>query len=135
MNSLLAEFIIEARDLLESSNAHLLALEKKPDDAEAINICFRAMHTLKGDSGLVDLPEITRLLHAAEDVLDGVRGKTLTLGAETIDLLLQVTDCVSGWLDRLEGAGQMPSSATADSAPLISRLRAMLTAGETRDGV
>ncbi len=127
MNSLLNEFIAEARELLDDTNVNLLALEKDPDDVEIINTSFRAMHTLKGDSGLVGLPEITRLLHAAEDVLDGVRQKTIVFRREIIDILLQVVDCVGGWIDHLDESELLPKNAAEQAAPLITRLRGFTT--------
>jgi two-component system chemotaxis sensor kinase CheA len=127
MSSLLADFILEARELLEDTNANLLALEKDPDNAEIVNTSFRAMHTLKGDSGLVGLPEITRLLHAAEDVLDGIRQNTLAFRADIADALLQVADCVTGWLDHLEDTERLPAGATEEAAPLIARLHGFLS--------
>ncbi len=126
MSSLLADFILEARELLEDTNTNLLALEKDPDNAEIVNTSFRAMHTLKGDSGLVGLPEITRLLHAAEDVLDRIRQNTLVFHADIVDALLQVADCVGGWLNHLQDSGHLPDGANAEAAPLIARLHGFL---------
>jgi two-component system chemotaxis sensor kinase CheA len=130
MNSLLVEFIAEARELLDDTNVNILALEKQPDDAEIINTSFRAMHTLKGDSGLVGLPEVTHLLHAAEDVLDGVRQKNVVFTRDIIDGLLQVVDCVGGWLDHLDETEKLPVTAAEQSAPLITRLRSFTTGVE-----
>jgi two-component system chemotaxis sensor kinase CheA len=135
MNSLLNEFIAEARELLDDTNANLLALEKEPDNAEIINTSFRAMHTLKGDSGLVGLPEITHLLHAAEDVLDGVRQKTIVFERDIIDVLLQVVDCVGGWLDHLDETETLPETAAEQSAPLAARLRGFTVDVDTPNAV
>lgn len=47
-SQLLQGFIEEARDLSQQAEEYLLQLDQQPDDAEAINGLFRAMHTLKG---------------------------------------------------------------------------------------
>ncbi|WP_277980703.1 Hpt domain-containing protein [Sphingomonas phyllosphaerae] len=51
---LLTRFVEEARELLQAAAAGLLVLERAPDDDAAINEVFRAVHTLKGSSGLFD---------------------------------------------------------------------------------
>ena len=65
MNELLIQFVAEAGDLLREAGEDLLALERAPDNEEAINRLFRSVHTLKGSSGLFDVPPLTRILHAA----------------------------------------------------------------------
>ena len=67
MTPLLEQFLSEARDFLQSIGERLLQLEATPGDSALIDELFRLVHTLKGNSGLFDLPELTRVLHAAED--------------------------------------------------------------------
>jgi len=49
--SLMARFIPEARELVASSSAGLLKLERAPSDADVVNEVFRAVHTLRGPPG------------------------------------------------------------------------------------
>jgi two-component system chemotaxis sensor kinase CheA len=102
MNELLAQFVIEARELLEEAAADLLALERAPDDEGAINRVFRSVHTLKGSSGLFDARPLTEVLHAAEDIFQAVREHTLALRPEMVDLALKALDQVGLWIDQLE---------------------------------
>ena len=65
MNALLAQFIPEARDLIDRAASGILELETRPHDSAILNDVFRAVHTLKGSSGLFDVGPLTRLVHAA----------------------------------------------------------------------
>jgi two-component system chemotaxis sensor kinase CheA len=102
MNDLLAQFVVEARELLEEAAADLLALERAPDDEAAVNRVFRSVHTLKGSSGLFDARPLTEVLHAAEDIFQAVREHTLGLKPEMVDLALKALDQVGLWIDQLE---------------------------------
>ena len=108
MNALLAQFIPEARDLLEQAGAGMLALEQDASSQSVINDVFRAVHTLKGSSGLFDVAPLTRLVHAAEDLLGEVRTGELALNSDIVDRLLDSLDVVGRWIDALEAREQLP---------------------------
>ncbi|BBH64217.1 hypothetical protein ACTI_09020 [Actinoplanes sp. OR16] len=126
MNPLLAQFLAESNDLLASVDEGLLQLERDPGDPELVNEVFRAAHTFKGSSGLFDFPELTRLTHAAEDLLDAVRGGRLALDSGMTDDLLAAFDLIRGWLAHVTAHERLPSSAGTDAAGLITKLRAPL---------
>ncbi|MFC4068039.1 chemotaxis protein CheA [Actinoplanes subglobosus] len=130
MNPLLAQFLAEANDLLAQVDEGLLQLERVPGDPELVNEVFRAAHTFKGSSGLFDFPELTRLTHAAEDLLDAVRGGRLALDSQMTDDLLAAFDLIRGWLAHVTAHERLPSNAGADAAGLISRLRSPLGGGD-----
>ncbi|MBI5112219.1 MAG: chemotaxis protein CheA [Rhodovulum sp.] len=129
-NALLARFIPEARDLLQSSASGLLRLEKNPTDATAINEVFRAVHTLKGSSGLFDAMALTRLVHAAEDLLGEVRSAKRELDSDMVDMLLDSLDQVSAWIDDLERHERLPADADRVCKDVVTRLRAHCTQTE-----
>ncbi|MEV4346195.1 chemotaxis protein CheA [Actinoplanes sp. NPDC049596] len=126
MNPLLAQFLAEAADLLTQVDEGLLQLERDPGDPELVNEVFRAAHTFKGSSGLFDFPELTRLTHAAEDLLDAVRGGRLNLDSGMTDDLLAAFDLIRGWLAHVTQHERLPASAGADAAVLITKLRGPL---------
>ncbi|XVU24039.1 chemotaxis protein CheA [Actinoplanes sp. CA-054009] len=126
MNPLLAQFLAEAADLLTQVDEGLLQLERDPGDPELVNEVFRAAHTFKGSSGLFDFPELTRLTHAAEDLLDAVRGGKLALDSGMTDDLLAAFDLIRGWLAHVTQHERLPASAGSDAAVLITKLRAPL---------
>ncbi len=125
--SLLEQFVSETRDLLEEIARGLLELEKNPGDAEGVNAVFRAAHTIKGSSGLFEgAAPLTRVVHAAEDVLDAVRDGRLTLDPDRVDLLLEAFDRVNQWVDDLEASEALPAGAEGVARELSGRLRALL---------
>ena len=73
MNPLLEQFLSESRDFLQSIGETLMLLEADPDNVELMATLFRMVHTLKGNSGLFDFPEMTRVLHAGEVLSNIVR--------------------------------------------------------------
>ncbi len=134
MTTLLERFIPEAREQLEGAAAGLLKLERDPSDAGLVNEVFRAVHTLKGASGLFDVPGLTRLLHAGEDLLGAVRANQLTLDPAMVDVLLDALDRVSAWVDELERHGRLPDDAEGVSVDLSRRLRVLLPDGDEATG-
>lgn len=129
MNPLLAQFISESRDLLEQASNGFLALEKNPADQSCIDEIFRAVHTIKGSSGLFEeLATFTSLIHAAEDLLDQIRDGEIKLTRETTDLFLDTLDLVSAWLDSIEDNSWLPAKAERSSERLIAALREKLRA-------
>jgi two-component system chemotaxis sensor kinase CheA len=85
----LATFAQESEELLLDMEEGLLALEVAPDDAETINRVFRAMHTIKGSSGLFGFNDIVSFTHEAESVLDRVRQGERDIDVELISIVRQ----------------------------------------------
>jgi two-component system chemotaxis sensor kinase CheA len=123
VNPLLQQFLIEARDYLEQIAHKLLLLEETPEDDAIIDEIFRLAHTLKGNSGLFDMPSLTSVLHAAEDVLDRVRDHALMIDPELTDALLAAVDFVNRLLDDVEATGAVPARYADDAAELAGALR------------
>ena len=73
MSALEDQFVAEARELIRQATDNLIALERDGMSPERIDNVFRAFHTLKGSAGVVELPAMSVVLHAAEDLLDSVR--------------------------------------------------------------
>lgn len=99
------EFIAEAEELLEESQRLILEVQDTYQSGlnpDTINALFRAMHTLKGVSGLFGVQGITTLSHALETLMDDVRLGKLEVTADVVnflfknlDILKDITDCVS----------------------------------------
>ena len=126
MSDLEDQFVAEARELIRQATDNLIALERDGMSSERIDSVFRAFHTLKGSAGVVELPAMSIVLHAAEDLLDSVRHGTLGAGAEIVDAALACLDQVSRWVDNFETAGSLPSQAGEDSRAMAQRLRSFL---------
>ncbi|NJA89964.1 chemotaxis protein CheA [Rhodocyclus tenuis] len=127
MNPLLTQFLSEARDFLQSIAEKLMQLESAPNDSEAMNELFRAVHTLKGNSGLFDFPEMTRVLHAGEDLLDAVREEHLAYSRALADQLLDAMDFVGMLCDEIESQGAIGAQHASVGAELAAALREFMT--------
>jgi two-component system chemotaxis sensor kinase CheA len=92
LDSAIETFAEEAQELLIEMENALLALEVTPDDSEMINSLFRAMHTIKGSSGLFGFNVIVEFTHEAETILDQVRNNEKTLDYTLISVLLDCKD-------------------------------------------
>ncbi|WP_250956946.1 chemotaxis protein CheA [Rhizobium sp. CG5] len=130
---MLQQFLTEGRDFLEQIGQKLLVLEESPGDEAAVGELFRFVHTLKGNSGLFDLPILTRVVHAAEDLLDRVRDHELTVTPELTDDLLSATDFVGQLLDEIEDSASIPDTYLPEATDLIERLRSLLPEREDFD--
>jgi two-component system chemotaxis sensor kinase CheA len=120
-SSLLEQFLSEGRDCLQGIGEKLMQLENRPDDAGLMTELFRLVHTLKGNSGLFEFPEMTRVLHAGEDLMDAVRNGRMAFSREIADLLLDAMDFVGMLCDEIEangrsGTAHISTSATASAA-------------------
>jgi two-component system chemotaxis sensor kinase CheA len=123
VNPLLQQFLVEARDFLEQIGQKLLLLEETPDDEAIIGEIFRFVHTLKGNSGLFDMPSLTSVVHAAEDILDRVREHSMSMDAELTDTLLEATDFIATLLDDIEDAGVISAPNAKKAASFVAALR------------
>lgn len=73
----------------------LLALERPNAEADQLELCMRAAHSLKGAARIVGLDVGVRIAHAMEDCFVAAQQGRLTLSAEHIDQLLSGTDLLS----------------------------------------
>jgi two-component system chemotaxis sensor kinase CheA len=131
VNPLLAQFLVEARDGLQDIDAQLLALEEQPGDADGMSALFRTVHTLKGNSGLFEFPELTRVLHAGEDLMDAVRRGDVPFRRAIADALLDAMDFVGLLLDDIEDTGAIATGRGGDAVRLAEVLRGIIGASPT----
>lgn len=123
---LFADFIIEAKEHLETIEPNLLELEKTPDNLSLLNEIFRPMHSLKGASGFLGLNLMNGLAHRAENILDELRKGTMPVNSEIMDVILSTTDALRQMIDNLEATN---TEGDVDTAPLIASIDALM-AGE-----
>jgi len=86
---LISDFCEEAWESLQASENILIELENNPTSKELINELFRAVHTVKGGSRLIEVKKIEKLSHELETVLDNVRSDKIMLDARLIDISLE----------------------------------------------
>jgi two-component system, chemotaxis family, sensor kinase CheA len=107
------EFLSEAQELVDGLGRDLLHLDEGLKrgrlDAELINDIFRAVHTLKGLSGLFGATRMAGLSHELEDVLDDLRLGRIELTAAVLDLLFQAVALYARILASEGGTGPDPA--------------------------
>ena len=90
--SLLELFSLEAEAQTQVLNAGLLALERNPTQADQLEACMRAAHSLKGAARIVGVDAGVSVSHVMEDCLVSAQEGRLYLQREHIDALLQGSD-------------------------------------------
>jgi len=90
--SLLELFSLEAEAQTQVLSAGLLALERNPTQADQLEACMRAAHSLKGAARIVGVDAGVGVAHVMEDCLVSAQEGRLYLRPEHIDALLQGTD-------------------------------------------
>ena len=130
MNPLLVQFLSESRDFSQDIGQKLLQMEDAPSDQGLINELFRLVHTLKGNSGLFTFPEMTRVLHAGEDLLGMVRDGRIAYSRELADRLLNAIDFVMELCADIESTERIDASRAKDAARMTESLRGLMPAVE-----
>ncbi len=125
MATLLETFLAESEEGLENAEGALLVLERDPDDAEALALAFRAVHTIKGNAGMFDFHALAAVAHAMEDLLDRVRAGKTAASQGVTSALLDAVDL----LRRLLFEADRTRETGVHEKKLIERLQAG-TAGE-----
>ena len=141
IKSLLKDFFEEAFEMLDRLEQNILILDNERNNVDAIQEIFRAVHTLKGSAGAVELVETQKYAHRFEDLLDLIRNNKIEVDDATIDVLLKGIDILKDLINtaseeseysgdieaeikKLEdfknmklGQGPAPSSGDAPAAP------------------
>lgn len=117
--SLLELFSLEAEAQTQVLSAGLLALERNPTQADQLESCMRAAHSLKGAARIVGVDAGVSVAHVMEDCLVSAQEGRLYLRPEHIDALLQGTDL----LMRIATPNHAPTPADIDGyVALMARL-------------
>jgi len=108
MDDLLADFLTETNEGLQSLDGALLSLERNPNDAAVLGEVFRTIHTIKGTCGFLGLPRLEKVAHAGENVLGRWREGSLEVTPVGISLILSAVDRIKSIVAGLETAGAEP---------------------------
>ena len=110
---LLATFIGELGEQVETMNRELLALETTPGDRDRVHALFRVAHTLKGAARAAGVPLVERVCHALESLLADAREGKRALGAQDFELLFGAADALQDTAERLEAGADLTDSPLA----------------------
>jgi two-component system, chemotaxis family, sensor kinase CheA len=129
MDEIVSVFIQETREQLAEMEAGLLQLEQNPDDHDNINAIFRAAHTIKGGSGVIECHYIEAFTHRVENLLDALRNGDIAVTPELATLLLACCDHMGSLVDVLATEAAEPDAdISARGEDLTRQLGAFLDA-------
>jgi two-component system chemotaxis sensor kinase CheA len=119
MDDLLAEFLTETNEFLETVDTQLVVFESDPTDSATLNNIFRLVHTIKGTCGFLGLPRLQFVAHAGETLLGKFRDGSLVATPDQVQLVLESIDRIKEILADLEATGSEPEG---DDSALIGAL-------------
>lgn len=120
MDEITSVFVQESREQLDEMESGLLSLEQNPDDHDSINAIFRAAHTIKGGSGVIECHFIEAFTHRVENVLDALRNGQLTVTPTLTTLLLGCCDHMVRLIEVLAAGGQGPEGELLAAGDVLS---------------
>jgi two-component system chemotaxis sensor kinase CheA len=92
----IAYFRDESEELLQQIDADLLRLEEfvqtGTPEPEIVNSLFRALHTVKGSSGMLGFVDVQTLAHKLENLCDLLRKDRMPLSEGSVDILFAGRD-------------------------------------------
>jgi two-component system chemotaxis sensor kinase CheA len=130
MDELTSTFVNESRDQLTAMEDGLLRLEQNPDDADNLKAIFRAAHTIKGGSGVVECHFIEAFTHKVENVLDKLRNGEIPVSGELSTVMLECCDHMGKLLEVLAaGLPQPDAEVQARGDALLATLSEQFLSG------
>jgi two-component system chemotaxis sensor kinase CheA len=115
-DQLFETFRAETEEQLAEMEAGLVTLEAHPEDTDALDMTFRAAHTLKGNAASLGFEAMAELAHAIEDLLDRLRSHDVVASDGVVTLLLRAVDVMRRLVPRT----------VDDQEPLQPRARQLL---------
>jgi len=123
MEEIVKEFLAESAEGLDRLDRNLVELERDPKSHERLGEIFRAVHTIKGSSGMLGYPKLESLAHVGESLLSGLRDGKLALHPALISGLLAMVDALRGLLNAIERTG---GEGDGDYTPVVRVLEELL---------
>ena len=114
MDDLIADFVSECRDMLESLGGEIVAWEAAPQDRARLDSIFRFVHTVKGNCGFFDFPRLEALSHAAEDALADVRAGRRQPDPSLVSAVLAIIDRIGEMVEVIAAGSPLPQGSDHD---------------------
>jgi two-component system, chemotaxis family, sensor kinase CheA len=102
-DELLKDFVIESQEHLSNVESYLLEIESEGDniDLAKVNHVFRAIHSIKGVAGFLNLKTLESLAHREEEILNRLRNHEMRPTRDVIKTLLRASDCIKNLIDEI----------------------------------
>ncbi len=104
-DEVMAEFLAEVEEIIESISQKLQKIENKNYDRELVDNLYRDVHSLKGSAYLFSFHKMGDIAHAMESSLEGVRNGTHLPNERLLDCLfksLRVLEALAGKMKKKE---------------------------------
>jgi chemotaxis protein histidine kinase CheA len=139
LETIWAQYAVETEEHIESIESLLVKADAESLNAEEVSGLFRAFHSLKGLSRVMELGALESVAHRCEDLLGMVREGTAALDKNTVDLLLRSLDaikllCEKAVAERADGEKPMALLAELERAfKMVSQGQALTVADKTTE--
>ena len=124
-HDLIDDFLAEWDQASQAVSATLLEMESAPD-RESLRALFRHLHSMKSNLRMVELPDLSAVVHALEDLTEALQSGRIAFETVFGDLILLIIQLLRESSER-RLLGGLPSDALATT--LIPMLTAMQQAG------
>lgn len=116
-------FLEEASGLLDQLEKDLLDLEVSPEDKDLIESAFRAMHTIKGVSGMYGFDYVSEFTHNLESLYQAIRDKIARFDKKIFDITFHSVDHIRKLLN--DEQLQVPEN-QANQNSIMAEIKAIL---------
>ncbi|MEM1064094.1 MAG: chemotaxis protein CheA [Pseudomonadota bacterium] len=130
MQEIRASFFVECEELLEALNDGLQAMDDGDRDAETINVCFRAVHSIKGGAGAFGLDQLVSFAHVFETAMDAVRDGKLEVTQDILALFFQCGDLL---YDLVRLAREDQELEAERLSPVVAQLESLVEAPDEEE--
>ena len=89
---LVGDFVTEAEEQLDRAEEAMLSIEEVDEPERVLDEAFRALHSLKGNSGYLGVSLLERHVHLHENLLQEVRSHPLPPVPEVVNAVLEGID-------------------------------------------
>lgn len=115
------QFIIETEQNVDDFNALLVAFEDKNNEfnPEKLNELFRNTHTIKGNSGVVNVTQVGEVAHNMENILSILRERGQKPEQDIVTVLFKGIDAIKDMLQMLK----TPKGINSDVSGLCDELK------------
>jgi chemotaxis protein histidine kinase CheA/ActR/RegA family two-component response regulator len=102
---IMAYFIEEAKEHLNTIEQGLLNLANTVQNSEAMNELFRAAHSIKGGAAMLGLTRVQKTAHKLEDCFKVLQESPIKPDQKLESLFFMVFDALQTFLEQIQGAG------------------------------
>jgi len=131
MAEIVQEFLAESAEGLDLLERDLVELERDPASPERLGEIFRAVHTIKGSSGMLGYPRLESMAHAGEGLLGGLRDGRLLLHPALTSGLLAMVDAMRTLVNAIELTG---NEGDGDYRAIVRSLEELLRGAAAASG-